>query len=130
MKTLGGEKEKETIEGRAKEREREQAMSISNPADCQMTRGMVLPLVAVLPSFLPFLLLFSFAVSALSACHTLRVFKIFKSAKYTNSNFRRREKKTMIHKNSRIKLSFLRKFFLGLKSRSFRIKHYFYCIYI
>jgi len=59
LRILGGGKEKETMEGR-KRREREQAASISNPADCQMTRGMVLPLVAVLPSFsIAFLLLLS-----------------------------------------------------------------------
>lgn len=70
-----GERNKE----REGERKREQAVSISNPADCQMTRGMVLPLVAVLPSFLFYRFPPPFAVSALSACHTLQVFKISKS---------------------------------------------------
>lgn len=52
--SLGRDREKEKEARRGGEeraRRREHAASISNPADCQMTRGMVLPLAAVLPSF-------------------------------------------------------------------------------
>lgn len=50
--SLGRDREKKEAEGgEERARRREHAASISNPADCQMTRGMVLPLAAVLPSF-------------------------------------------------------------------------------
>lgn len=63
-------RKREEKDGR--QRKRVRAVSISNPADCQMTRGMVL-WFAVLPSFSAIFLLFP---SVLNACRTLRVFKI------------------------------------------------------
>lgn len=82
LRTFNREKEKENMKER--KTKREQAASISNPADCQMTRGMVQPLVAVLPSFLPFPLLPSFSLRCLcfKRLSYLQVFKTSKSAIY------------------------------------------------
>lgn len=58
-----------------RQKEKERAVSISNPADCQMTPRYG-SAFGCCPSFLFYYLPPPFAATALSACHTLRVFKI------------------------------------------------------